>query len=127
MTEVFVIEDDADLVYIYRTALAQAGYEVTMARSGSEAREALQQSTPDLVFLDMGMPDESGASLIRYMRSLPRFNNTRIVVVTATEGWEKQLNQDDITRFLVKPVTISELVHVANSLLDSSRADHATR
>ena len=117
MAEVFVVEDDADLVYIYRTALAQAGYRVTMARSGAEAWQALTETVPDLVFMDMNMPDVSGASLIRYMRGLERFRDTRIVVVTANQLLEGKLSPDDISDFLVKPVSIRDLVSVAGDLL----------
>jgi DNA-binding response OmpR family regulator len=116
MAEVFVVEDDADLVYIYRTALAQAGHQVTMARNGREARAALAQTVPDVVFLDMNMPDESGASLIAFMRGDARYNATQIVVVTANQLWQSEIRRSDVAEFLVKPVSIRELVDVANAL-----------
>jgi CheY-like chemotaxis protein len=121
MAEVLVVEDDKDLVYIYRTALALAGHEVTMARSGGEARAHLEHQTPDLVFLDMNMPDESGAVLIKHIRGDSRFRNTSIVVVTANQLWRSQINEHDIQQFLVKPVSIENLVAVANKLTGHKR------
>ncbi len=118
MADVLVVEDDADLVYIYRTALAQAGHQVTMARSGPEAREALAAAAPDLIFLDMNIPGESGVSLIEHIRSTDRFQNTRIVVVTANQLMQRQIDRDDIAAFLVKPVSIFDLVQMANRLTE---------
>jgi CheY-like chemotaxis protein len=50
------------------------------------------------------------------MRSEPRFDNTRIVVVTANEMYRERISDQDISDFLVKPITIAELVRVADQL-----------
>jgi CheY-like chemotaxis protein len=120
MTSVLVVEDDKDLVYIYRMALGQAGYQVTMARSGREARQALDLEVPDLMFLDMNMPDESGLDVIRYVRADERFRNLRIVVITANPLWERQIAEEDIELFLVKPVAIADMVTLAKRLTSAS-------
>lgn len=120
MTSVLVVEDDKDLVYIYRMALGQAGYQVTMARSGREARQALDREVPDLMFLDMNMPDESGLDVIRYVRADERFRDLRIVVITANPLWERQIAEEDIELFLVKPVAIADMVTLARRLTGAS-------
>ncbi|MBN1966911.1 MAG: response regulator [Anaerolineae bacterium] len=117
MANILVVEDDADLVYIYRTALAQAGYSITMAQSGREARAALDEAAPDLVYLDMSMPDQSGLDVIDYIHADDRFENTKIVVVTADESWRRRIPTSRIARFLVKPVSIHDLVSLAKTLL----------
>lgn len=116
MAEIFVVEDDADLVYIYRTALAQAGHDVQMFRNTAEARAALLVQPPDLIFLDMNMPEENGATLIQDIRKDSRFDNMQIVVVTANQLWQRQLNSADISGFLVKPVSIHDIIKKAKEL-----------
>ncbi len=115
-----VVEDDKDLVYIYRMALAQAGHEVTMARSGREARQALAAEVPDLMFLDMNMPDETGLDVIRYVRSDERYRDLRIVVITANPLWERAIAEEDIELFLVKPVSIADMVTLAKRLTSTA-------
>jgi CheY-like chemotaxis protein len=118
MPTVLVIEDDTDLLYLYRTALSQRGYEVVEANNSGEAMEMLE--TPDfvpaLVFVDMGMPDAPGTRVINYMRSEDRFDETRIVVVTANEQYRNRVADKGVSHFLVKPVTISQLIDIADEL-----------
>ncbi len=116
MAKVLVVEDDRDLLYIYHTALAQAGFEVETASSGSIAQAVLQRTTPDLVILDMMMPDGNGIEVIDYIRSCPHLAQTQVVVVTANDRWEAQTEQRNVEFFLVKPVTLSDLVALSKRL-----------
>ncbi len=118
MPTILVVEDDTDLLFLYHTALSQKGYNVIEARSNAQAMELLQAPDfiPELVFLDIGMPDAPGTRIIHYMRSEPRFNDSRIVVVTANEQYHSRVNDADISHFLVKPVTITQLVTIADEL-----------
>ncbi len=118
MPTVLVVEDDNDLLFLYHTALGQKGYHVVEAQTNSQAMALLQgpDFIPQLVFLDIGMPDAPGTRIIHYMRGEPRFNDTRIVVVTANEQAHNRVNDSDISAFLVKPITISELVEIADQL-----------
>ncbi len=118
MPTVLVVEDDNDLLFLYHTALSQKGYNVIEAKSNAQAMELLQAPDfiPHLVFLDIGMPDAPGTRIINYMRSEPRFDDSRIVVVTANEQYHNRVDDKDISHFLVKPVTISQLVDIADEL-----------
>ncbi|MCC7449947.1 MAG: response regulator [Anaerolineae bacterium] len=118
MPTVLVVEDDIDLLFLYHTVLSQKGYDVVEARNSTQAMELLEAPDfiPHLVFIDMGMPDAPGTRPINYMRSEPRFDNTRIVVVTANEQYRERINENDISHFLVKPVSIAELIAVAAEL-----------
>ena len=59
--------------------------------------------------------------MIRYIRGEARFRNTHIVVITANQLWRNQINERDIQQFLVKPVSIENLVAVANKLTGHKR------
>ncbi len=118
MPTVLVVEDDNDLLFLYHTALSQKGYDVIEARSSAQAMELLQAPDflPKVVFIDMGMPDAPGTKAINYMRSEPRFDDTRIVVVTANDQYRSRVADKNISHFLVKPVTIAQLITIADEL-----------
>jgi two-component system, sensor histidine kinase len=118
MTTVLVVEDDSDLLFLYHTALSQKGYNVIEAHNSGQALDLLEAPDfiPALLFIDMGMPDAPGTKVINYMRSEQRFDNTRIVVVTANEQYRARVADKNISHFLVKPVTIAQLVDVADEL-----------
>jgi DNA-binding response OmpR family regulator len=118
MPTVLVVEDDTDLLFLYHTALSQRGYDVIEAHNSTQAMELLEAPDfiPALVFMDMGMPDAPGTKVINYMRNDRRFDDTRIVVVTANEQYRARVEDKGVSHFLVKPVTIAELVNVADEL-----------
>jgi DNA-binding response OmpR family regulator len=118
MPTVLIVEDDQDLLFLYHTALTQKGYNVVEARNSAQVMDLLQAPDfiPELVFLDIGMPDAPGTRAIDYMRSESRFNNTKIVVVTANEQYRTRVMEKGATMFLIKPITIAALVAVADDM-----------
>lgn len=66
--KVLVVDDDADIRDLLEDYLAEHGYEVRAAASGSEARSLLDQGPPDVALLDIGLPGEDGLSLARHLR-----------------------------------------------------------
>src|SRR5258708_35944146 len=109
MPTVLVVEDDKDLLFLYYTALSQKGYDVIEAHNTGQAMELLEAPDfiPALVFMDIGMPHAPGTRVIDYMRSDNRFDNTRIVVVTPNEQYRDRVEDNEISHFLLNPLTIS--------------------
>jgi two-component system KDP operon response regulator KdpE len=109
-TPVLVVEDEAPMRRLLRTSLGPQGYRVIDARSGSEAIAQLGQVNPDLMILDLGLPDMDGVELIRHVRhggsKLP-------IIVLSSRGAEKgkvealDLGADD---YLTKPFGMAELL-----------------
>jgi two-component system OmpR family response regulator len=75
-----VIEDDQDIRELVRTVLAQAGFDVTVAGSGSEGVKAARALNPDVITLDLGLPDIDGFEVSRQIRE---FSDAYIVMLTA--------------------------------------------
>src|SRR5258708_12553406 len=122
MPTVLVVEDDTDLLFLYHTALSQKGYDVIEAHNSTQAMELLEAPDfiPAVVFMDMGMPDAPGTRVINFMRSLPRFDVTRIVVVTANEQYRARVADKGVSHFLATPVTSAQLPNVAHALPPSA-------
>ena len=84
---ILLIEDTASLQLIYRTVLQGAGHQVRLASSAQEGIAAFAEIRPQVVLLDLGLPDRDGLDLLREM--LGQQPNTRVVVITANGSINK--------------------------------------
>ena len=78
--KILVIEDEKSISYLLGTVLTANGYDVIKAYTGTEACEMLDAYCPDLILLDLGLPDMDGVDIIRRVRSR---GTAPIVVVSA--------------------------------------------
>jgi len=107
--KVLVVEDDAEIRGLLRSSLMAEGFEVTTAVSVSEATALLKHDPPDLIVLDLGLPDGDGAALIRDVR---RQSALPIVVASARneQGGKIALLDAGADDYLVKPFSVDELL-----------------
>ena len=108
---ILVVDDEPDLLELVRFNLSQAGFRVETAASGREALEQLRRSPPDLMVLDLMLPDVSGNDICRQVRSDPALADLPILMLTAKSeevdrvvGFE--LGADD---YVPKPFSPREL------------------
>ena len=78
-----IIEDDRDIVALFRHVLDLAGYRTEIVLHGKVAVEHLAKYTPDIVLLDLGLPGVSGGEILVMMREDERLKNVPVVVITA--------------------------------------------
>jgi two-component system phosphate regulon response regulator PhoB len=109
---ILVVEDEPDILELVRFNLTQAGWTVETASTGNEALASLRRSTPDLVVLDLMLPDVSGTEICRVMRADRALAEVPVVMLTARAeeidrvvGFE--LGADD---YVTKPFSPRELV-----------------
>ena len=103
-----VVEDDHDIGDVLRALLEQAGFDVVVARSGNEALAAVRDHQPDLVTLDLSLPDIDGVEVCRQIRVI---SDCYVIVVSARTSEVDRLvglevGADD---YLVKPFSMREL------------------
>lgn len=114
-----VIEDDRDLADMYRMTLKQAGLDAQVQRSGGDALAWLKDNTPDLVMLDLNLPEVSGIQLIQYMRGDARLAGVKVIVVTANPEMADTIrNMADLV--LIKPTSLSQIRDLARRLVTRS-------
>jgi two-component system phosphate regulon response regulator PhoB len=108
---ILVVDDEPDLLELVRFNLSQAGFRVETAASGRDALEQLRRSPPDLMVLDLMLPDVSGNDICRQVRSDPALADLPILMLTAKSeevdrvvGFE--LGADD---YVPKPFSPREL------------------
>ena len=110
---VFIIEDDADIARLLTMELEEAGFEVSAYITGMQGLSAIREQEPDLVILDLGLPDLDGAEIARRIR---KTGDTPIVILTAADEVRTKVDllnagADD---YLAKPFHMEELVARVN-------------
>ena len=106
---VLVVEDEREIRDLMRSSLSVEGFEVQTAVSISEAMAMIQHAPPNLVLLDLGLPDGDGIELVQQVR---RQHMLPILVVSARhqEAQKVQLLDAGADDYLVKPFSIGELL-----------------
>jgi DNA-binding response OmpR family regulator len=125
MGTVLVVEDDRDLRDLVRRYLERAGHAVLSTGSGAEALGLVTGSGPDLVVLDLGLPDLDGLEVLREVRAT---RATPVIVLTARSDVEDRirgltLGADD---YVSKPFSPTELTLRVNAVLARTTSGHAT-
>ena len=121
--KVMVVDDEPDIVELFLLMLDDPDYDVTTASGGNDCLEKLKQDVPDLILLDLIMPDLDGWEVLNRIRQDERLKSIPVVILTA-----KQLTADvahkkapHITEYLVKPVTKEGLISVIKDITSSSK------
>ena len=115
---VLAVEDEPDMLEIIKVNLEQAGYNVVPVADGVQAFNALESSKPDLVVLDLSMPNMSGFRFARLVRRDARWEKLPLIVVTAFAFEEvEDLANEKIDGFITKPFDPADLVSKVNYVL----------
>jgi two-component system phosphate regulon response regulator PhoB len=112
MARILVVEDEADILDVLDYNLRRDGHEVVLAPTAKEGLRHARERRPDLVLLDLMLPDGSGTELCKTLRQDPATRGVRVVMLTA-KGEEIdrvigfELGADD---YIVKPFSVRELL-----------------
>ena len=120
MARILIAEDDADLRLLLRLVLHKAGHQVTEARDGVEALEALARASFDVVLVDNVMPRMTGVEVLEAVQLLRRPDRPLMVVISAlaTRSDIRSYYVRGADDFLAKPFATEELVGRVQILLD---------
>ena len=123
-TRILVVEDDLLNRMFLCATLETGGYEVRMVTDGAHAIAAAHEFAPDLITMDINLPNVSGVQLIRRLKADPKFANTPVLAITAYvgPGEEREIRRAGATDFLAKPISIKTLLGSVASLLDARDA-----
>lgn len=90
MSTILAVDDQPEIRQMYRAVLRTCGYEIMMAGSGREALLSMQLKCPDLILLDLAMPDMDGLEFLQLIRQSPEWATLPVILMTAFVG-EKQV------------------------------------
>lgn len=123
MTKVLIVEDDQAIAEMYQMKCELSGIATKRARNGLEALSLLDDFSPDIVLLDLQMPEMGGAEFLSHFRMKPQFSSIPVLILTNTgvEEAPQSIWENGISGFIVKAnCTPSEVI---NKLKDTIAAN----
>ena len=126
--KILVVDDEPNIVLSLEFLMGQAGYEVRTAETGDEALRVVAQERPDLVLLDINLPDISGYEVCQQIRATADWRAIKILMITAkgrVVEREKGLamGADD---YITKPFSAQEVVDTVAQYLDNQGGGDTT-
>jgi len=120
---ILYVEDNPDNRLLIRRVLMSEGYDVIEAANAKDAFEKISASPPNLILMDINMPDIDGYTLTANLRALPELNQVPIIAVTANvmRGDRERSLEAGCDGYLQKPVDIDTLTSLVEKFLRMKR------
>ncbi|HVN95427.1 MAG TPA: response regulator [Syntrophorhabdaceae bacterium] len=128
--KVLVTDDDPELLLLAIAVLTRGGYEVLQAETGRECLEILRREQPDLVLLDVMLPDASGTEICRQIKAEERLRDTFVILtsgVRISSDYQAEGLNSGADGYIVKPISNRELLARVQSMERIKRAENALR
>ena len=119
--KILLVEDDVFMVDLLVRELVESGFDVAVANSGKEAAQKFGEFKPDLVLLDLILPDQSGLETLRQIRRKPRGPETKVVILSNIgEGKDmEEARRLGVVDYLVKAnFSLPDIIEKVNSILE---------
>ena len=118
--KILIIDDEPQVIKGTPEILKEAGYLVWMAGNAEEAMEKLKAFNPDLILLDLVLPDQSGFRIAQNIKSLAKYQHIPIIAISLkTEPIDKHIAvKSGIVEYMEKPVDNDRLLYHVKSILN---------
>jgi len=119
MTKILIIDDDIQTTTLLEMLLTERGYEATSINDSSSAIQVAKSTNPDLILLDLMMPDPDGFKVCRKLREDAQFIFTPILIITALDDTDSKIVAygAGADNYLIKPYDIEELSDTIKRML----------
>jgi two-component system, OmpR family, alkaline phosphatase synthesis response regulator PhoP len=116
--KILIADDEPDILEILSFNLKAEGYEVITAKNGDEAIERAKQTKPDLIILDVMMPNKNGIEVCNILRSQPAYAGTIIIFLTAMSDESSEIKglETGADDYIAKPISPKVLLSKVNAL-----------
>jgi CheY-like chemotaxis protein len=120
---IIVVDDNPDIVNIVKTILEGKGYNVMCAYSGAELFTKLKEKKPDLIILDIMMPEMDGLEVLTRLKGVPDTASLPVILLTAKVQYEDVLGGYKLGAdyYITKPFTSTQLTNGINLLLGEGK------
>lgn len=120
---ILVVDDVTDNLVLLSLHLQQSGYRVVTASDGDQALSVAKLARPDLILMDIAMPQQDGLAATRRIREEPELRGVPVIALTAfdTDGFRKAAFDVGFNGYLTKPVDFDRLNKLMEMLLSGGR------
>ena len=110
--KILAVDDESDVLLLIKTALMSEGFAVTTASNGPDALTLAAEERPDLIILDMMMPEMSGFDVLEALRSRQETESIPVIMLTGVsdKGKIRQAIDSGIDYYIVKPFAFHDLI-----------------
>ncbi len=117
---VLIVEDNALNMKLMRDLLQASGYETLQSDNGKHAFDLVRENKPDLVLMDIQLPDVSGLDVTRWLKEDDTLKHIPIIAVTALafRGDEERVLEAGCDAYISKPISIAEFLEQVKSILE---------
>ena len=119
--KILVVDDEPDITASFQSFFGRRGFLVNTAASGKDALDIIKTSRPDLVFLDLTLPEMHGKEVLKELREFDK--KTKVIIVTGhaleSEDEDKEFQSLGISAYLNKPIVLEELAGIVESVLEN--------
>ncbi|HEY8741008.1 MAG TPA: response regulator [Candidatus Dormibacteraeota bacterium] len=122
---VMLVDDDPQLRHVVSMFFELEGYNVIQAQDGREAISMLSEYVPDVILLDLMMPDVPGLEVCQHVRATKNLKDIPVVVFTAADMKEDELRAAGADRFITKPYSLEGLRRVVRTLIKERAGSRA--
>ena len=120
--KILIVEDNSDAREIMNLFIKKMGHQVIAARNSDEAIAFAQAEGPDIIFMDMQLPDVDGVKTTAILKQNSRTFHIPVVALTAwmSELWQEKALKAGIVRYLIKPVSSQTLKETIEEYINPS-------
>ena len=118
--KVLIVEDNELNMKLFNDLLEAHGYETLQTKDGFKALEMAREHTPDLILMDIQLPEVSGLEVTKWLKEDDSLQTIPVVAVTAfaMKGDEERIRQGGCEAYLSKPITVSTFIETVRQFLD---------
>lgn len=123
--KILFVEDNPDIIKLYHEELLREGFDVLLAEDGLEAMKSLHFTKPDLVILDLLLPKLNGADVLKFIRTNPELQHTKVIIFTNTYMTDVALAAEKLgadASIFKSRCAPEELVSIIKNLLEGNPA-----
>jgi len=117
---VLYIEDNEDALKLVELLIRRGGYDFAGARNGIEGLAKIVEFEPDVLLLDLMMPDIDGLEILRRLRANPETRHTAVIIITASgpqARWVQEAQNSEIDAYFLKPFVPKRLLEAVGQAI----------
>jgi DNA-binding NtrC family response regulator len=118
--KILIVDDDTDMGWLLQNLLGRLDCEFQIANTGQEALTFIKKNNPDLIFLDIKLPDMSGLRILKEVREMRRKSPVIIITSFGMDELRREVDQWDVLNLINEPFEVDRIQRLAQEALTIS-------